>query len=259
MTLLSIITINYNDILGLERTIKSVQSQTIQDFEHIIIDGNSSDGSQELIIKTQENYSYWVSESDEGIYDGMNKGIVKAKGDYILFLNSGDDFSYDNALKDAMKYLHTFDFIYANIKVKDGNKGVIRKNPKELTFRYLFDNVPTHQSTFIRRGLFEKIGVYDSSLQIVADWKFFIIAICKYNATYNYVDKVFTNFYLGGISSRPENMKKVQAERKLVLEKEFPVFLEDIKYRFLLERTLRNLRKSKKIEWLIKLGLLNRF
>lgn len=259
MPLISIITVNYNDLNGLERTLKSVQEQTVNDFEHIIIDGNSDDGSKEFIVKTQENYSYWVSESDKGIYDAMNKGVVAASGDYILFLNSGDDLSHSNALQDMSKHLGFTDFVYANIKVIDGEHEYIRKTPKVLTFRYLYDNVPPHQATFIRRELFEQIGFYDRSLEIVADWKFFIIAICKYNATYNYIDIVFTNFYLGGISSMPENMEQIHVERNKVLEKEFPFFLDDINYRFKLERIINNLRKSKKIKLAQHLGFLNKF
>ncbi|PQJ32178.1 hypothetical protein BST92_09685 [Nonlabens arenilitoris] len=82
---ISIVTINYNDVSGLERTIKSVQKQTSKDFEHIIIDGGSNDASKELIEKNKSRFSYNISEPDQGVYDAMNKGIKKANGDYLLF------------------------------------------------------------------------------------------------------------------------------------------------------------------------------
>ena len=87
---LSIITVNYNDAKGLERTIKSVISQSYHDFEFIVIDGGSSDESQDIIQKYERHIDYWVSEPDGGIYQGMNKGLRQAKGDYVNFMNSGD-------------------------------------------------------------------------------------------------------------------------------------------------------------------------
>ena len=88
--LISVITINFNERVGLERTFESVFNQTFQDFEYIVIDGGSNDGSKELIEENTEKISYWISEPDKGIYNAMNKGISVAKGDYLLFLNSGD-------------------------------------------------------------------------------------------------------------------------------------------------------------------------
>ena len=87
---LSIITINYNNREGLKRTIESVVNQTFTDFEWILIDGGSTDGSKELIEQYSNRFSYWVSEPDNGIYNAMNKGLRAAKGDYLQFLNSGD-------------------------------------------------------------------------------------------------------------------------------------------------------------------------
>ena len=89
---LSIITVNYNDAIGLERTIKSVISQTFRDFEFIIIDGGSTDKSVEIIRKYEKHIDYWVSEHDGGIYCGMNKGLRQAHGEYINFMNGGDCF-----------------------------------------------------------------------------------------------------------------------------------------------------------------------
>ena len=91
MTQLSIITINKNDAKGLEKTLESIwKKQSFKDFEHIIIDGASTDNSINIIKKYASHLSYWVSEPDKGIYNAMNKGIIKAKGNYLLFLNSGD-------------------------------------------------------------------------------------------------------------------------------------------------------------------------
>ena len=84
---LSIITVNFNDAEGLERTIKSVISQTFHDYEFIIIDGGSTDGSVDVIKKYEDHIDYWISEKDGGIYQGMNKGLRQASGEYLNFLN----------------------------------------------------------------------------------------------------------------------------------------------------------------------------
>lgn len=95
---ISIITINFNNKDGIEKTISSVVAQTYKDIQYIIIDGDSTDGSVEVIKKYHEDIDYWISEPDKGIYDAMNKGILKATGDYVLFLNSGDYLSIEELL-----------------------------------------------------------------------------------------------------------------------------------------------------------------
>ena len=94
----SIITINYNNCEGLRRTIESVVNQTCHDFEYIIIDGGSTDGSVDVIKQYADQIDYWVSEPDKGIYNAMNKGVAVAKGEYCLFLNSGDSLHNNSAL-----------------------------------------------------------------------------------------------------------------------------------------------------------------
>lgn len=256
--LISIITVNYNERSGLERTINSVQEQTYANFEHLIIDGGSKDGSKELIKANESGFSYWVSEPDKGIYHAMNKGITKASGEYLFFLNSGDHLNDSNALKRIHVHLKDHDVVYFNINVR-GEDNHLLVCPSEMSFEYLHNDLPPHQSTFIRKSLFEKYGYYDESLKIVSDWKFLILALLKYNATYRHVDDVFSTYYLGGISSREGSFEAMEKERESVLKSEFPILMNDLKENFRLKRVIRNLRKSKKINWLIKLGLLEKF
>jgi len=256
---ISIITVNYNDKLGLERTLASVQEQTSVNHEHIIIDGGSTDGSRELIESHQNTFSYWVSESDRGIYHAMNKGIEKATGYYILFLNSGDDFSERNALKKAAQHLFNEDFVCFDINVISNESSRIKTCPELLTFEYLCEDTPPHQSTFIKRNLFNKFGFYDEKLKIASDWKFFILAVCKGNATYKHITEVFSNFYRGGISSLPQNRALLRKERDQVLETDFSVFLRDHNQKRVLKEKLAILKTSRKIQLLIKLGLINKF
>ena len=257
--LLSIITVNYNDKLGLERTLKSVQGQTYPNFEHIIIDGGSTDGSEELIEANKEYINYWVSEPDKGIYSAMNKGIKVANGNYLFFLNSGDDFIDKNSLEIISTHLTGEDIVYFNMNQIKDEVIKVKKTPSRLSFDYLHHDLPPHQSTFIKRQLFEDVGYYDEELKIVSDWKFLIIAFIKHSATYKYIDDVFTNFYHGGISTNVESKSLMAKEREIVLGKEFPILMNDLKYKYELERIIRGLRKSKKIQLLIRLGLINKF
>ena len=94
----SVITINYNHKEGLIHTIKSVLCQTCTDFEYIIIDGGSTDGSAEVIKEYDKAIAYWVSEKDNGVYHAMNKGVAQAHGDYLIFMNSGDCFHSSDVL-----------------------------------------------------------------------------------------------------------------------------------------------------------------
>jgi glycosyltransferase involved in cell wall biosynthesis len=257
--LLSIITINYNNKIGLERTIKSVQEQTFTNFEHIIIDGGSNDGSKELIEANKFSLSYWVSEPDKGIYNAMNRGIRVAKGDYLFFLNSSDKLNDKNAIRNAVVHLINEDIVYFDIKVVAIGESYIKECPNKLSFNYLYNDLPPHQSTFLHKSLFEKYGYYDESLKIVADWKFLIIVLLKYNATYKHVNETFSTFYEGGISSKEGSFEAMKKERELVLKSEFPILMNDVEENFRLNRVIRNLRKSKKINLLVRLGLIEKF
>ena len=117
---LSVITINYNNKNGLIKTINSVINQTYKDFEFIIIDGGSTDGSLEVIQEYSGQINYWVSEPDNGIYHAMNKGIVMAKGEYCNFMNSGDCFFDEQVLKNAFSHNLSVDIFIGKAKRRIG-------------------------------------------------------------------------------------------------------------------------------------------
>ena len=259
MKKLSIITINYNNLLGLQKTVESVTDQTWQEFEYIVIDGGSIDGSSIYLESQTDKITYWVSEPDTGIYNAMNKGIAKATGEYLLFLNSGDHFNDSLSLQKVAKHLVNEGIIYFNIDVIANGSSYVLENPAAMSFSYLHNNLPCHQCTFIHQSVFERVGYYDESLKIVADWKLLLLALLKHNVTYRKVDAVFSTFYKDGISSLPENQSIMEAERTQVIETEFPILLNDLKEHFVQQRIIRNLRKSRKINWLIKLGFLDKF
>lgn len=157
--LFSIITINRNNAEGLQKTIDSVINQTYPNFEYIIIDGGSDDGSFEIIQNNQSELAYWISEPDKGIYHAMNKGIQQATGEYCLFLNSGD-WLVEGILQTIQEYLKntTALILYGNLYLAYSIKEFKTLcYPTSLDMRYFFKSTIGHQSTFIHRDLLLKI------------------------------------------------------------------------------------------------------
>ena len=144
---LSIITINYNNAAGLKKTLDSVASQTCTDFEHIIVDGASTDGSVDIIREYENTLASclsplasrlkWLSESDTGVYNAMNKGIKLAKGEYLLFLNSGDYLVEESVLDKVFANDCVADILCSRCNVSDKGRVVWTSNPpKNITFGF---------------------------------------------------------------------------------------------------------------------------
>lgn len=225
---LSIITINRNNAAGLEKTLSSVASQTFKDFEYIVIDGASTDGSVEAIKKLEHEFAHlkWVSEPDSGIYNAMNKGIRMASGDYIQILNSGDCLAADDVTERMLSALEEKGnpgILYGNM-IKcfpDGRQMLDRCFAGEdVTMMGMYMGSLNHDSSYISRDLFEKYGFYDENLKIVSDWKWFLQAIILGGEKPQYVDLNVTLYDMTGISETNKELDK--AERKLVLEQLFP-------------------------------------
>lgn len=228
---LSIITINCNNCGGLCKTVESVFSQTYRDFEYIIIDGASTDGSKEYLdtIKADNvvdkantaghlpTYKFTnlqiVSEPDTGIYNAMNKGIRFAKGEYCLFLNSGDFLIATDVLERVFGQLVHADILCAKCNVSDKGKVIWTSNPPQnVTFGTLYFVGLAHQSTFIRRSLFDSLGLYDETYRYNADTEFWYRAIIIHNATTQRVDVITTDYNLDGVSATHKNDPAFKAE-----------------------------------------------
>lgn len=203
MAKLSIITINLNNKIGLIRTIESVTSQVFTEFEFIIIDGGSKDGSIEVIHQYKQHITYWVSEPDKGIYNAMNKGIVASNGEYCLFLNSGD-WLFENILNNIFNETLTSDIIYFNLYLSY-NDGKIKplKYPSTLSMSFFYQSTIGHQSTFIKRSLFDRFGQYTESYRIHADYEFWIKSIIVNNCTVDHYPLYLSYYQMDGISSKP--------------------------------------------------------
>ena len=253
---LSIITINYNNAEGLRKTLASVASQTFRDFEHIIVDGGSTDGSVEVIREYADNEAIrlkgyeairqenskadnlassphhlitsspiiWISEPDTGIYNAMNKGLRKAQGEYLLFLNSGDYLVNELILKTVFANNFDEDIVYGNIYVveQNGRKTLATApNSEEITFVSIHYKKLFHPASFIKKDLMFTIGGYDEMIKVTADFAFFVLAICKYNCSLKKIDIPISVFELGGISTL-SSAEELSKEGEYMIEKYFP-------------------------------------
>ena len=220
---LSIITINYNNFEGLKKTVESVISQTYTDFQYIVIDGNSNDGSAEFLKTVKRDDYNYISEPDSGIYNAMNKGIKIAKGKYLLFLNSGDFLENDNVLHTINHHLDgDYSILAGNIVFDEDSGRRLREHPEKISFSYLVGNAISHPSTFIKRNLFLEYGNYDERFKIVSDWAFFLKVLGVNNESFCKISETITIFDTKGISSKNESLAMVNIEREKVLSIYFP-------------------------------------
>lgn len=216
MAKLSIITINLNNCKGLQKTISSIINQTYRDFEWIVIDGGSTDGSLELIEHNSMHFSYWVSESDNGVYQAMNKGIEKAKGEYAVFMNSGDCFVDSKVLYDVSKELDC-DIVAGFVK-EDVTNDVINPPMDFTPWHVLRQNIP-HQAEFIKLCLFDSIALYSEDMKVLADYEFNLRAALA-NVSYKTLRRQIAVVEPGGLSNTRTDLHK--EEGKLLWERNLP-------------------------------------
>jgi len=212
----SVITINYNNRDGLLYTIESVVCQNYSDFEYIIIDGGSTDGSVDIIKKFEHQITYWCSEPDGGIFNAMNKGTNHASGEYLIFMNSGDCFHSKNVLSSIGE--HQEDIICGKILRGDSKKPTGHNRDAITLIDLIRDTLP-HQAMFIKKELLLKFP-YDEKYKIHADWKFCLEAIIIGNCTFCNINQIIANYNLDGISANSNG--QLHRERKAILKELFP-------------------------------------
>lgn len=236
---LSIVTINYNNAEGLERTLNSVLTQSYKEIEHIIVDGGSTDNSVDIIkeyvqkAESGKRKVEWVSEKDNGIYNAMNKGIKRASGEYIQILNSGDILAAPDVTERMCAELarleigdsrleNGVEILYGNMikQWPDGRRLNDKGGSGQLSMLKFYFGTLNHCSAFIRRDLFDKFGLYDENLKIVSDWKWYLQAIPLGGVTPVYVDIDVTIFDMTGVSE--SNTAFWKEERRPVLEEFVP-------------------------------------
>ena len=239
----SIITINFNNSSGLKRTIKSVQEQTCQDIEHIVIDGASTDNSVEVIKDLEDKIAYWVSEPDKGIYNAMNKGIAKASGEYCLFLNSGDELFKPESLEKVIKQEPVADIVSCDVIIDGDEVKGYKSSPDEITPAFMSRSAVSHPSSLIKSSVMKQYG-YREDYKIISDWIFFYETLIRNNYTYQHISLPLSIFYTDGISSKHKNLlfeegKKygasIYSERELK-ERHSQAYKDFIDRQFLSER-----------------------
>jgi glycosyltransferase involved in cell wall biosynthesis len=178
----SVITVCLNEP-QLERTCKSIVSQSFQDFEWIVIDGGSDKRAQDIFTKYKYRMTYFVSEKDGGKYAALNKGIVQARGKWLNFMNSGDMFYNNDVLQFVNETIdktedkpHVF---YANDVLEIGDQRILSNMPSTVTGYFMYKSSLRHQATFIDSTSFDIMGMYDESLKVVSDYKWFLLAMKK--------------------------------------------------------------------------------
>ena len=227
MPKISIITINFNNSKGLKKTFESVFAQSYKDFEYIVIDGGSNDGSKEVIEFHQNNIDYWVSEKDNGIYHAMNKGIQAAKGDYLLFMNSGDVLLSDiNILEICHSKLNENIVAFDCFLRKENQIIGKRTHVEKPTLFYVFKNGFKHQSTFIKRSLFKNLGFYNEKFRIAGDYEFWIRCFLEKNTTAKGYNIPIAIFQLDGISQNGH----WGLEHEQIIQEHLPHLIFDFKH-----------------------------
>lgn len=221
---LSIITINRNNASGLEKTMKSVLSQTCQKFEYVVVDGASTDASVEVIKNLASSFGdrlKWISEPDKGIYNAMNKGMRMATGKYLQILNSGDCLASEDVVERMYKTLVEKAFpsiLYGNMLKDMPNGRMLRDRSfagKPITLKGVLHGSLNHSPAYIARVLFEKYGDYDESLKIVSDWKWYLQSIVLGEENPVYVDIDVTVFDMTGVSETNLSLREKELRDEL--------------------------------------------
>lgn len=217
---LSVITINFNNTKGLEKTLNSIVNQSFKDYEFIVIDGGSTDGSVDIIKQYADKISYWISEPDNGIYNAMNKGISKANGEYIHFLNSGDWFVDSLVLERIFSVNRVGDVLYGDYYYIQNNNTTLFKYPEKLHNFWFYTGTLCHQAVFVKAKHQTKY-MFDESLRFVADWKVLYTLFIKDKCFFEYLNMSVSYYTLDGFSSKSENIEQLNKERLGVLKQEF--------------------------------------
>jgi glycosyltransferase involved in cell wall biosynthesis len=220
---ISIITINRNNKDGLRKTMQSVLDQDFDDFEYIVVDGASDDGSLDVIQEFEPQFAQkgkvpfqYESKPDRGIFHAMNKGIVKANGEYLLFLNSGDYLVAPTVLTSFAQKDIVEDFVSGNIKVCVDGREQIRKSPQNVNFLFFHNNSLPHQATFIKKEVFATYGMYNEENKVKSDWENSLRSLIIGDATYRHIEQTISYYDVSGVSSQDAFLELKKQEQKRV-------------------------------------------
>lgn len=238
---ITIITICYNCVNEIEKTIQSVISQSYDNIEYIIIDGLSIDGTIDIVKKYQPKIDFFLSERDRGIYDAMNKGILAASGDYIIFMNAGDSFVNKKILEDVVNNVDFHeDIIYGAVnKCLEDCYYVYKPFPLDEMKRHM---ILPHQGTFVKTS-YHKRHLFDISYKSSGDYHFFYTAYYEHNATFKEINFVIADFE-DEYGMSKDNFKKARLEDLKIWGKEKNLYTIFKTYAWFAYRDLKNLIKK---------------
>ena len=239
--MISVITINLNHAEGLRRTIRSLPYQKCT-FEHIIIDGKSSDHSVEVVKEESPEETILICEKDGGIYDAMNKGIRLAKGNYLYFLNSGDTL-VNIPVFDRINNLSEDEIIFYGDRLV-GNEKRLQQFPTSLRLSHLmFNGGIAHQSQFFPKKYFDQYGLYDANERIISDWAWNLTALAIHRLPFRHCGEVVCHYEGGGLSSSESPIHDAAVSDQVkFLKFNFEHLIEDYKE---LEETKKTLQQQK--------------
>ncbi|PST84018.1 glycosyl transferase [Pedobacter yulinensis] len=200
---LSVITVVYDNVKDIERTMLSVLNQTYPHIEYIVIDGDSNDGTAEVIKKYESRLAHFLSEPDRGIYDAMNKGLTLATGDYVLFMNSGDELYEPETVTEVFEASPSADIYYGETEMYDRNWKSLGQRRHEAPETFSWESFKygmsvSHQAIYIRRSLTEP---YDLRYKYSSDIDWIIKAAKKASSIVN-VHMYVAKYLVGGMSKK---------------------------------------------------------
>lgn len=203
----SIITVAFNSVDTIEHTIASVANQDYDNIEYIVIDGGSTDGTQDIVEANAGVVDYFVSEADDGIYDAMNKGVIASSGAIVAILSSDDHYADDSVVSRMVHAMHTTgsDLVYADVVFeKSSERGVVVRHYRSDRFdveRMRDGLMPAHPSCFVRSAVFDSVGLFRTDYEIAADFEWLVRALVRANFSASFVDTVAVVMSLGGVST----------------------------------------------------------
>lgn len=199
LPIISIVTVCKDNLPGVIITYESVREQSFQGYEHVFIDGDSSDGTKEFLQEIEDDQHIFLSEPDDGISDAFNKGLDLAKGDYILFLNSGDTFITIDSLEIvSSRLVDGCDIeVFAS---RIGNRSLPSNMASSAIKEYWDSAMLPHQGTFVRKEIYERVGRFDKNLKLRMDYDFFYRCV-KSDIEFHYTEKIITAYAPGGACS----------------------------------------------------------
>ena len=204
----SLITVCFNAEKTIARTIESVRAQIGVDFEHIVVDGGSADGTVDVIRRyaTPSSPAFiWTSEPDRGMYDALNKGIVRATGDIVGILNADDRFADDRVLADVVRaFTDGVDCVYGDVRFVRGENAATVRYYSSRRWRPWMHNwgfMPAHPSVYVRRAVFDRLGAYRLGYEISADFEWMVRVLCRGGVRAAYLPRCMVTMTLGGKST----------------------------------------------------------